>query len=557
VITRPSLAGVAGVLGAIAVAGVFVAALSWVARSTSATFDETTYLQLSDDMGRSGAINRLTELGVAPVPIVAWMSRPGADAGALPDANAAYRARVDSARQRAVWWFGVPLILLVFGWAAVTRGWLAGVLAAGTVALSPTVVACASIAATDVCLAAAFVAALAAAAWYVTGRSPIRAAVLAVALGLALASKYTAAFLFPTVALLMWRWRGPDGHARPIHQRRPGLDALALCGGVVVAWAFTGFAMSPLISPEGLARGYYSAVGRSPFTETVFDGLASIRVPTPVRGIVVAFNHDRAGHDAFLFGERSRTGWWYYFPAALACKSTPLELAAILLFGWWAWRRRGPDATHDALRLAVGVFGAAALLSHLNLGVRHVLPVLVICLLGATMAVAEWCSRRPRAAAWAAVVAIAVQAVSMASVAPRALGYVSPFAGGPANGYRLLADSSLDWGQDLPALRNWLATQKTDTVALAYFGTAPPGAYGVRAVNWRDPSVGTAQGPRWLAVSITHLDGLYLCGDPFSALRGIAPSARASYSIMIYALDRPDVRAALTAARQRECLAGS
>ena len=40
---------------------------------------------------------------------------------------------------------------------------------------------------------------------------------------------------------------------------------------------------------------------------------------------------------------------------------------------------------------------------------------------------------------------------------PNYLAYFNQLAGGPSHGYRHLVDSSLDWGQDLPALNNgWL-----------------------------------------------------------------------------------------------------
>ncbi|MBI2481375.1 MAG: hypothetical protein HYV60_22875 [Planctomycetia bacterium] len=49
--------------------------------------------------------------------------------------------------------------------------------------------------------------------------------------------------------------------------------------------------------------------------------------------------------------------------------------------------------------------------------------------------------------------------------------------------YQHLVDSSLDWGQDLPALKKWLDQNTTDDepVFLSYFGTASPAYYGINA----------------------------------------------------------------------------
>ena len=42
------------------------------------------------------------------------------------------------------------------------------------------------------------------------------------------------------------------------------------------------------------------------------------------------------------------------------------------------------------------------------------------------------------------------------AIAPHYLAYFNAFAGGPSQGYRHLIDSSLDWGQDLRGLKDWL-----------------------------------------------------------------------------------------------------
>ena len=54
-----------------------------------------------------------------------------------------------------------------------------------------------------------------------------------------------------------------------------------------------------------------------------------------------------------------------------------------------------------------------------------------------------------------------------------------------ANGWRHLVDSSLDWGQDLPGLAQWLEQNNPgpsrSPVYLAYFGTGDPAHEGIAA----------------------------------------------------------------------------
>jgi hypothetical protein len=72
-------------------------------------------------------------------------------------------------------------------------------------------------------------------------------------------------------------------------------------------------------------------------------------------------------------------------------------------------------------------------------------------------------------------------------ISPNFLAYFNAISGGPAEGYRHLVDSSLDWGQDLPGLKKWLDANNPSApgqspVFLSYFGNAPPEHYGIHPV---------------------------------------------------------------------------
>jgi len=65
-------------------------------------------------------------------------------------------------------------------------------------------------------------------------------------------------------------------------------------------------------------------------------------------------------------------------------------------------------------------------------------------------------------------------------VAPHGyLAYFNAIAGGPAGGHRLLLDSNLDWGQDLPRLAAWMRAHGVGRVQLAYHGSDDPDRYGI------------------------------------------------------------------------------
>jgi hypothetical protein len=72
------------------------------------------------------------------------------------------------------------------------------------------------------------------------------------------------------------------------------------------------------------------------------------------------------------------------------------------------------------------------------------------------------------------------------SVWPNYLAFFNQLVGGPRNGYQYLVDSSLDWGQDLPGLHQWLEKNAPaasgSPVYLSYFGTGDPKFYGINAL---------------------------------------------------------------------------
>jgi len=202
-----------------------------------------------------------------------------------------------------------------------------------------------------------------------------------------------------------------------------------------------------------------------------------------------------AWRPAFLDGETRATGWWQFFPVAFALK-TPLALFGVLALAALALGvpqvRRAAGRPRLLYRLApllllLAVYWAFALASHLNIGHRHLLPTYpaLYVLAGA----AGWWWRggfRPAGILVAALLAWFV--AESWWIRPSYLAYFNELAGGPAQGYRHLVDSSLDWGQDLPGLRAWLAAhaRSGERVFLSYFGSDDPSAEGIVATRLGD-----------------------------------------------------------------------
>jgi hypothetical protein len=237
-------------------------------------------------------------------------------------------------------------------------------------------------------------------------------------------------------------------------------------------------------------------------------------------------------------------------PVALALKSTPAELIVIAL-GLSAimadWRHLCPSAL--VWRVTIVAFGAFALVNRLDLGIRYVLILLPLFVFVTLERWRRGADGRTLVAMCAAIVVL--QASSAVAIAPHYLSYFNRLSGGPTVGYRYLADSNIDWGQDLPALRDAFARAGGKKLLLSYFGNAPVDAYGVSADVWDSNVQRDFDRWDWVAISVTHLDGLFVPGDPFEPFRSVPPSARAGYSILLYPTSRADVRDAMAAVARR------
>jgi len=143
--------------------------------------------------------------------------------------------------------------------------------------------------------------------------------------------------------------------------------------------------------------------------------------------------------------------------------------------------------------------------------------------------------------------------VSVLRVYPHQEAYFNELAGDWPQWSNYLVDSNLDWGQDLPALHDWLAEHGVERINLAYFGKAVPEAYGLQyqplpsylrfvegvELNAYNP---ITPEPGWYAISATSLRlGLLQPAnvDLYAFFRAQQPVGRAGYSIYLYEVRYP------------------
>jgi hypothetical protein len=257
---------------------------------------------------------------------------------------------------------------------------------------------------------------------------------------------------------------------------------------------------------------------------------------------------------AFLMGQVSDRGWWYYFPVALAVKnSIPLLLLSAL--GIFPLLRLSGLRRSSVLWLPFLFFLGLGMTGRLSIGFRHILPGIpfLIVIAGHSVLLSNVLGiERSRLVTPVVGVLLLWHAASTVNLFPDYEAYFNEFVGGPAGGHRVLVDSNLDWGQDLPALKQLMDNQGFAKVYLSYFGTAPPEKYGisyqplpsfprfvsgmeVKAYNPYTPP------PGWYAISATSLRlGLYLENrELYAYFSEKEPVAQAGYSINLYEVQYP------------------
>lgn len=389
--------------------------------------------------------------------------------------------------------FGVGLGAFIFFVARRWHGDTGGLVALGFYVFHPDFLAHSALATSD--MAAALCLTLA--AWFFwrhLGHRDLRSGALAgVCSGLALVAKFNGLLIAPIYALLIaldgTMRAGPGGRfARLV--RNLALGAGQAAAAVAIVWAFYSF------------RYAARAPGAPPLDHFAWSWEQMVQL-AGTKGSLLVFAADwhllpqawlyglanvlagEAARPAFFAGEYSLHGWWQFFPTLFLVK-TPVGMLATLLValgaGWFRIRTAGRAAARAAfLRVAplvvlALVVAVSALTSHLNIGHRHILalyPPLFITLGGVAALGRRWQQTT--------LALLFVAAVESVAARPNYLAFFNVASGGPDRAYRLVVDSSLDWGQALPALHTWLARNQHagEPVYLSYFGSAWPPHYGV------------------------------------------------------------------------------
>jgi len=456
----------------------------------------------------------------------------------------------------AIIFLSVVLGYFVFRWARELWGILAGLLALFLYVLDPNILAHSQLVTTDLGVACLiFVATYF--LWRFLCQRRKRDLILAGALlGLAQATKLSALLLIPIFVVIVLveavfmrdltlRERWPlQSH----FSKTQWMQIAYFCFAVLIVlasvaflalWASYRFETAPLVPHRAQHATVDKFIPIPALRRVAYRVLEKLPFPFPTyfRGLRWLQRYAQRGAPAFLMGSYSTKGWWYYFLVAFAIK-TPIP-TLLLLSAAIYWSVREPDDAAKriyVLYIPVAAFFLASFFSFLNIGYRHILPVLPFIFVIISQAVLRANKR------WMQVVLVFLclwYAIGSARIWPHYLAYFNEIVGGPDNGYKYLVDSNLDWGQDLKNLKTYMDRNGLQTIHLAYFGSAHPDYYGIQALPLpeKQPEDLASRPPQVYAISATYLQSGYL-GDTeaFSWLRAYKPLTKIGYSLFLYRL---------------------
>ena len=187
-------------------------------------------------------------------------------------------------------------------------------------------------------------------------------------------------------------------------------------------------------------------------------------------------NAIKRGWSNYLFGHKSPDGWIYYFVVNFLFKMPPASIALMALGSYWAYRTKNGYF----LLIPVVMYFALASTSKVQLGIRHLLPIFPFLFMMGGLALGRLL-QNPKTR-WIGSLAILTLLIERVSTYPNDLAYLSPLAGGPSAGWRLIQDS--DYGQNFKRLGDYLSKRPGTEVVLSSNQTAPAEYYGIHAQNY-------------------------------------------------------------------------
>ncbi len=406
-----------------------------------------------------------------------------------------------------IFWSRTPTIILsilfalsIFLWCYYLFGRVGAFIALGIYCFEPNIIAHSRLATSD--LSVAFFYFLTIVAFWAYLKKPTikRMVLTGIACGACFLSKFTALLLLPTLLLVAC-------FSKQFRSIKLIKAIIFLMITAFTIWAGYFFELKPLI--EGVPdipkkEAFLNSIGGPAlvtFAKTVPIPLASF---SQALGSMMFTRV--AGTKAFLWGEWSRQGWWYYYFAALGIKNT-LPMLLLGFAGFIALFRSKLDSISKySLAIPIILLFIVTMPDKAQAGIRYFLPIypLWIILAGAF---AAWVCTKGKIAQLIIATMLCWHVYAALNVYPDYLTYFNETVGGPTRGHLYLRDSNIDWGQDLMQLAQWVKQNEYKEIVVSYYGGAVPAKEGIPVRDFSEEEYLMPQN-RVYAIGAHHIDSV-------------------------------------------------
>jgi hypothetical protein len=562
------------VVGAALLLAVMAGELALSARRQSQTFDEAVHIfagyrywknfDFSVNPEHPPLVKLVAALPLLRLPLRAPVSLPDADFKMVEYAagrdflygNDAkmmlWRARMAAAA------FTICLALAVFVVAYSMWGVGPAFLALTLLVFEPNFLAHGALVTTDVGVTLGIFLGVASFYWYLKKPSALRLVAAGLAAGICLSAKHSGILLFPMLVCLAVAELMPlrDPETRKFSPTVPKrtlrqLASIAAIGAIslVVLWSMYGFRYAARPAGQGVTPSlpeFAGGIGHAKsvivleiarwhlLPESYLFGVVDISSPGTIPTVI--------------FGKYYPSAQWFYFPSIFIVKCTLAFLVLCCLVPLSAALRE-KRFRRELLFLVIpaAIYLVVAMGSGINYGIRHLLPMFPYLII-LVSAVAWELGRYHRGLAALVGVLIAFHAISSLRAFPNYIPYSNELWGGPAKTHEILADSNVDWGQGLVAMKQYIDRRQIKNCWFAYFGSliVDVSYYGIPCkplptafadlVQLPMPIVpAQVDGPVFL--SATEVTRTFWRADwvnPYSSFQHTAPSALLAGSILVY-----------------------
>lgn len=261
----------------------------------------------------------------------------------------------------------------------------------------------------------------------------------------------------------------------------------------------------------------------SKILDNVYSFVRPVLAPADFyKGVTLVSKFASSGRPSYLLGQESGTGWWYYFPVILIFKHSIAFLFLAIIGIYLMIRSKN--------RVGWYWFSATALVllfsmtSRANLGVRHVMPVIILGIIWLAVLWKDW----KRLSYPVLPISLIAWAVLQTIISyPHYLSYFNELV--PTEKRYLVArDSNLDWGQDIYKIRDYIEKNNLVDPVVEYFwnGRSSLSYFGINYLTIDQLESGQE--------AVIIIGATSLSNPRFNFLKGIKPIDFITPGVLVY-----------------------